>query len=393
MATSLPKAVAAVAQLLDEAGIASVVVGRCAWRALGALPGDPGESGGSWVADTRLLCAAPPEALRALPGLVPRAGCRSGWLTTGDGPVELVSSSAPDPTAALRAAPWTVLAVGVDPSSAEVCDPLGGLADLRARQLRPASETARLALPSVAVASARLAAELGLEANEDARTALKPAVAGLSAIPGPPLRHQLDALLLAPSPDRGIALLREAGLEAGLVPGAQPHAAELVARATGLVGRWTAWLVGCSAQRILARLRTPAERARAIERRLALHPADQRIAPRSGAVRKVATRLGSLDAFMEMLALRRHELDLTQDPSPAARRQLDRLAELAGSLAKGDVALAWSGREVMRALGAPPGPAVGRALAFLQDRVQEDPEGNHPEQLRSWLDEWQRAEG
>lgn len=386
MTASFPAAVRGVAELLGKRGFASLVVGRSAWQAVGAVPSAEG------IAETRLLCAAPPEALLAIPGVVPRARSRGAWLPSAEGPIELVPSAAPDPVSALRAAPWTVLALGVDPIRGHVLDPLGGLADLRARRLHPAEDATRLVLPSVAVASARLAAELGLSASEAALGALKPAAAALSDTPGATIRQQLDALLLAPYPERGVALLRETGLESRLVPGARPQAGALVALANGLVERWMAWLVGCAAPRILARLRTPLERARAIERRLALHPADQRISPRSGAVRKAVTRLGSVERLTGLLALRRHELDLANDADPAAHTQLDRLDELALAVARGTTPLIWSGRDVMRALGAPPGPAIGRALAFLQDCAQRDPAGNHPEQLRRWLDAWQREQ-
>ena len=50
--------------------------------------------------------------------------------------------------------------------------------------------------------------------------------------------------------------------------------------------------------------------------------------------------------------------------------------------------LAMDGNEVMERLGRGPGRHVGRALAFLTDRVIESPEQNTPERLRALLDAW-----
>lgn len=63
-------------------------------------------------------------------------------------------------------------------------------------------------------------------------------------------------------------------------------------------------------------------------------------------------------------------------------------ARRAGAIALYRQDLALDGRAVMRILGCPPGPQVGRALAFLTERVIDDPECNTPEGLRALLEEW-----
>jgi hypothetical protein len=59
------------------------------------------------------------------------------------------------------------------------------------------------------------------------------------------------------------------------------------------------------------------------------------------------------------------------------------------ALHRGDLALDGAG--VMRALGCGPGPQVGRALAYLTERVIEDPARNHPDALRALLSQWQET--
>jgi hypothetical protein len=63
---------------------------------------------------------------------------------------------------------------------------------------------------------------------------------------------------------------------------------------------------------------------------------------------------------------------------------VDRLRR-GGSLALRRQDLAIDGAAVMEILGRGPGPAVGRALAWLTERVVEDPSLNTPDRLRALL--------
>ena len=375
----LPEPVIATAELLRGRGIRCLVVGRAA-REL-----DEGRS----PRDVRLLCEARPDQLSDLPHAV--AAPPAGAVRIGlPGLVLELEASAAPLEQALRAATLTLTGFGFDPLQQLWLDPLGGRADLAAGSARPGGGHQRLAEPLCALATARLAAELDLAPTPELTAALAPAAAELPTALGARLRLELDGLLRAPTPARGLTLLREAGLEPALAPAARPEAAALVGcMPRDLVLRWTAWLRGGQASRVLARLRVPRERSRAIERRLALHPLDLMVAPRPSSVGKALRRLGSRQAFDGLQLLRERELELTDEPAQGPRTRLAELRAIADELASAETpALVWSGREVMGALGEAAGPRIGRALAYLADRVLEDPARNTPEQLTAWLARW-----
>ncbi len=131
-----------------------------------------------------------------------------------------------------------------------------------------------------------------------------------------------------------------------------------------------------------------------------LHPVEENVEVSSGAaLRRLIQRAGEpdLDALIALRACElRHGRDASSEGAAAAR---DRLRDLEqgiarmrrfGNLALQRLDLAIDGREVMKHLGCPPGPLVGRALAYLTDRVVEDPSCNSPEVLRDLLAAWAR---
>ncbi len=94
-------------------------------------------------------------------------------------------------------------------------------------------------------------------------------------------------------------------------------------------------------------------------------------------------------------ALRRADLQGRAEPSEASKRELDatlqrlhRLRETQPPLSVRDLAL--NGTELMRLLGRPGGPWLGRLQAHLLERVLEEPALNTPEALgllaRNWAD-------
>jgi len=379
----LPEPVLTIARRLRERGIPSAVVGRAA-RELCA---------GQTPRDVRLLCEARLEALTGLPhAIAPPPG---GVVRIGlPGLVLELEATALSLEAALRETTLSVTAIGFDVLADRWLDPLGGRADLAARIARPAGGSRRLAEPLTAVATIRLVAELDLEPTAELTAALASAAGELPDALGARLRRELDGLLSAPAPARGLALLREAGLETALAPRARPETAALVGRLPeGLVLRWTAWLRGGQAGRVLARLRVPRERSRQIERGLALHPLDRVVLPRPSSVGKALRRLGSRQAFDGLQLLREHELELTGEPGEGPRARLAELRHIADELAGAEAPeLVLSGRDVMQALGEPAGPRIGRALSYLADRVLEDPSQNTTDKLAAWLSRWMDAD-
>lgn len=377
----------ATAELLRGRGVSCLVVGRAARE----LDQDRSPH------DVRLLCEARPGQLNDLPGAVALSPAGDVRIGLPGLVLELAAVAAPLEQT-LRGAALRLTGFGFDPLDHRWLDPLDGRADLAAGVAHPGGGQLRLAEPLCALATARLIAELDLTPSSELEAALAPAATAMPAALGARLRLEIDGLLRAPAAARGLALLREAGLEPAVIPGARPEAAALVGRLPqDLVLRWTAWLRGCQADRVLARLRVPRERSRAIERRLALHPLDRVVAPRPSSVGKALRRLGSLPAFEGLLRLRELELEVTGEAADGPLTRLAELRDLAGEAVGGEApALVWSGREVMETLGEAAGPRIGRALAYLADRVLEDPTRNTPAQLAAWLARWiddARADG
>jgi tRNA nucleotidyltransferase (CCA-adding enzyme) len=94
-------------------------------------------------------------------------------------------------------------------------------------------------------------------------------------------------------------------------------------------------------------------------------------------------------------------LELEGQPTGPGGVERDRLAKIEAGLARLRQqastietvrALALGGAEVMRLLGAGPGPHVGRALAHLARVVAEDPDRNDPETLAAELVAWQASD-
>ncbi|MCP5055522.1 MAG: hypothetical protein GY937_02225 [bacterium] len=383
MDAPLPQPVLTIAERLRDQGIASAIVGRAARELCeGRVP-----------LDVQLLCEARVEALTRLSHTI--APAPGGAVRVGlPGLVVELMPTASSLEAALRKTTLAVTAIGFDALADRWLDPLGGRADLAARIARPAGGSRRLAEPLNALAAIRLVAELDLEPTSELTTALASAAGALPDALGARLRRELDGLLSAASPSRGLALLREAGLEPALAPRARPEAAALVGRLPeDLALRWTAWLRGGQAGRVLARLRVPRERSRQIERGLALHPLDRVVSPRPSSVGKALRRLGSRQAFDGLQELRKIELELTGEPGAGPRARLAELQHIADELAASDPPeLVWSGRDIMEALGEPAGPRIGRALSYLADRVLEDSSQNTEEKLAAWLGLWKAAD-
>jgi tRNA nucleotidyltransferase (CCA-adding enzyme) len=204
------------------------------------------------------------------------------------------------------------------------------------------------------------------------------------------VRHELSTLLLAPNVTHGLTLLRHSGLEAALAPRVREDSAAVVgALPRELEVRIAGWLRGTRSTAILRDLRFSRRMNQSVERILRWHPIETGVdASRDSSVRRHMKRVGP-ERVEALLALRRAELAVGEVPdAEIARANLAALeAGLARVAAAGRAALqrqdlAIDGREVMQLLGRGPGPHVGRALAFLTDRVIEDPTQNTEAGLR-----------
>jgi poly(A) polymerase len=254
------------------------------------------------------------------------------------------------------------------------------------------------------VRAARLVASLGLTPDAALVPAIAASRAGLAQVARERIRHELELLLLAPHAGRGLALLRQTGLEAEWFPGAPPDAAAVVdALPVWLEARLAGWLRGTRVAGPLARLRFPKRVVARVEHLLAFHPVEARVTSGSPpALRRLLRRVGE-ENLGPLLALREAELQAgdaaAADDAPARREQVKRLREAFDAVSRqGQVALkrsdlAIGGGEVMQILGCRPGPQVGRALEFLSQRVLDEPADNTPERLRELLAQWRAGPG
>jgi tRNA nucleotidyltransferase (CCA-adding enzyme) len=294
-----------------------------------------------------------------------------------------------------------VNAMAFDPGSGELHDPFGGLADLAARRLRAvghgtdqhAIAVARFSEDGLRVMRAvRFAAVLEFELDaETARGIGEPSVlASLAKVSRERVSDELRKLLAARAPSRGLAIALRTGIVASVLPdvaaavgdggGAAWCARVDAASARARLGALVADLGAASATRVD---RGVVERVEKILRALKFSNDELGVAAKLAGVARAAA---PTDA-----ELRRLLADVGRAIAPAAaelwRASGDvALASRAESiLARGDALavgeLAVGGKDLMTALALPPGPAIGKLLAALFDRVLVEPGMNTREGL------------
>jgi hypothetical protein len=339
-------------------------------------------------ADGRALLALFPHAV----SLDPQP--RRLVLPSPAGPIELVPYVHADGICGeLSHRDFTMHALALD-GEGRVLDPFAGGVDTAAARLRCVGRAPeRIAEdPLRMLRAARLVATRGLVPAASLVAAIRAAREQITSVPESRVRGELHALLLAPHADRGLALLRETGLEALIAEGVTPDAAAIVAALPAdLELRLAAWLRGTRAVRILRRLREPRPRVIAVERMLHLHPIDAVAQTgHEAAFRRLVRR--SQPLLPGLVALREAEIAVRGE-GPAARERLaalERAIDRArGSVEEsGETALALDGRAVMEILACGPGPEVGLALRHLAKAIEADPTCNTAETLRERLLSW-----
>jgi tRNA nucleotidyltransferase/poly(A) polymerase len=299
----------------------------------------------------------------------------------------------------LQHAGYSVLSMAYCVARSEWIDPHGGREDVAARRLRLAdrAEEQLAAEPLRVLRGARLVAQGGYAPAPGLvdQLARVPASA-LLATAVPALRRELLALLHSERPGAGIALLRDTGHEASLVPGAPEDAAALIdALPNDPRVRLAAWLRGSGGRRTLRQLRIGQPLSAEVIGLLDQHPIDVTLdAAQPRQIERFVKRVPR-QTREALFVLRECELDVRAPAdSEAAHARLRALREAIDTHERErDVhsrspKLAVDGRAVMKLLSLSPGPSVGRVLRYLGERIAEDPSLNTADQLSTLARAW-----
>jgi putative nucleotidyltransferase with HDIG domain len=327
----------------------------------------------------------------------------------------------------------TVNALAFSIAEGRLLDPHGGARDIHRRTLRAVGEPLERfredALRPLRVA--RLAAVLAMELDEDTRVALSGVHDRVGALAVERVRAELELMLAAGRPSIGLEILREAGLLARWlpelaacrgVPQNRFHAYDVYfhslyscdAASPGKPEvRWAALLhdIGKPGTRVeragegtfyghaelgarladarLAALRFPNDLRERIVHMIREHMFDFQESWSDAAVRRFVRRVG-VENVADLFDLRMADALGNGTRGPDTRR-LETMAKRIEQVLRSSSALtvqqlAVDGDDVMRTLGLPPGPDVGRVLLALLEQVIEQPALNTRAALLERLD-------
>ena len=331
---------------------------------------------------------------------------------------------------------FTVNAMALSLPDLELFDPFNGVADLAARKLRTPlpAELSFSDDPLRMLRAARFIAGYGLQPEPELLEAVSRLRSRLDIVSDERVRDELDKLLVVPRPIGRVVVPGQhrpcRGVPArapGPGPGAGPRTspqrrarAHHRSRATGRPGRIVRLaalfhdigkpktrsfgpggavsfhhheLVGARMTRDRMRaLRYPVDDIDRVGKLVELHLRFHTYAMgwTDSAVRRYVRDAG--DLLEDLNELTRADCT-TRNPAraQALSRRMDeleaRIAELREKEELASIRPDLDGREVMAHLGLPPGPLVGRALAYLlEQRLEEGP--HSPEEAMRLLDEW-----
>jgi tRNA nucleotidyltransferase (CCA-adding enzyme) len=399
----VPEHVREVCRVLAAAGYQAVTVGGAVRDALlGRTPGD-------WDVATS---AHPDQVMGLFKHTIP-TGVQHGTVTvvTGRGAdthVEVTTfrgegaySDARRPDAVVFGVPLTedlarrdlvVNAIAYDPGTGDIHDPFGGRADLAARRLRAVGNAVeRFTEDGLRVMRAvRFAAQLEFELDPATEAGIAPALPSLAKVSRERVCDELRKILGAPHPSQALVIARRTHILRTILPALDTAIAdergwlERVDRATVEV-RLSALLVPlAAADAPPAHVdREVARGVLAILRALKFSNAECDLAAQLVGAAHAETRRDWTAADVRRLLAeldrdkRRHAAELWANDALAAEAR--RILAAREPLSVADLAV--TGNDVMVALDQPPGPAIGRILALLLDRVLEDPTRNTRAQL------------
>ena len=309
------------------------------------------------------------------------------------------------------------------PAGGELVDPFRGRADLDAKLVRAVGDPAeRFAEDALRMLRAvRFATVLRMTIEPRTADAIVTCAPLALALSGERIQQELDKILLAERPSTGIRLLSDLGVLAVLCPELEicktipqdkavaqdvfEHSLitvdatppDLVLRLAGLfhdVGKAETMADGhfhqhefvgeAITRRVLRRWKYPKDTVSAVTHLIRHHMFWYQADWTGSAVRRFIRKVG-LETIPDLFALRRADNIGSGLRAPRMYALEDLWArvqeEIERSTAFSPHDLAIDGNDVMRELGIGPGPAVGRVIAALFERVLDDPGLNTRERL------------
>ena len=257
-----------------------------------------------------------------------------------------------------------------------VIDLFGGMEDLEGRVIRCVGDPCvRLTEDALRILRAvRFAVKLGFEIHPDTRAAAAALADGLARISRERIRDEFEKILLSPDPVRGVGLLTELGLIPYVLPrGIAPSGVgDMAALPPDFSTRLACLLWGMSPD-------AAKENLRAL--RLSNEQMDTAVTLQGGRLPTEATPYAARCLRRDYGLLADALLCIAQahGTDVAALRALVEASATAGDPVRVSD-LAVDGRD-LRALGVPPGRAIGEVLATLLDEVLADPTQNTKERL------------
>lgn len=335
---------------------------------------------------------------------------------------------------------FTGNAIAVNLKTGEMVDPLNGALDLSLGVMRHTNPNAFKDDPLRTVRGLTMRSRHGLEPADETRQAMAEHGHLLKALPGDRFREEMDKILKGNEPHEAIKLGRDLGLLEHFLPEVHntvgfdqqnpyhnlpldEHLLQVLQNTAGLtddhdvrlaallhdIGKPASkWVdekgvghyyqgkegqganheeVGARmAEDLMRRWNYPATRINRVTHLVNNHMFPEFNSPRGA--RKFLNRAGSVDAAHDLLNLRQAD-HMGKGNDAATAGMVNRMRGLvnqeAGNAAMGVQDLAISGRDVMKALNAPPGPEIGQKMKTLLDYVIEHPELNTREQLLNLL--------
>jgi len=441
----LPSPALKIMEILEEAGHRAYLVGGCVRDLL--LGREP--------RDLDVASSALPEEVKKLFRRAHLKGERFGTVTVLDfgEPVEVTTFRAENGYADHRHPIEVRLGVTLEEDLArrdftvnamalgrrgEIVDPFGGRDDLRRGVIRCVGDPARRFSEDALrmLRACRLAAELGFALHPETSSAIQENASLIGHVSPERIREEFLRTLLAPDHKRGFDLLLETGLLnlfapeiaalAGVEQGSHhlydcyTHSlltvvdkdipslalAELLhdlgkpdtrsVTPDGRVRFHRHEVVGAEkAARLLERLRFPRRTAEEVATLIRHHLVFTLRDAGEGGFRRFIQRVGR-ERIPLLARLVRADVAAHGRMPPERAQEVERVVRKLEEMASREepltlADLAVNGRDVMAALGIPPGPRVGQILARLLEAVLEDPSLNTREKLLQLVKEREAA--